>query len=365
MNKVCIGCDVEFSVTSNSQKYCTPKCCKKAGAQRYRDRRRLGVPLKKKSKKWNDSVRITKEQALVSERNRYFDQNVKRRNGKIDFRLTQDEFNELVFLDCFYCGAKPNIRFRSSENYRNSIDRIDSSLDYTYDNCLPCCWDCNRMKGVLSIGEFATHISRISNNLDRTSRLVKRPYSLEDRAKFYNESYPRYPKMWADKNWLLGVWSIGNNYKNNSRYHGAFPRDFLERFSKLFPEKENTLHLFSGSLPPGNYTRFDIGNNDEAQYDVRGDAQELSSHFEPDTFDMIIADPPYTEEDAQKYGNPLINRNKVLKECHKVLKPGGHLVWMDMVLPMYRKDEFKRIGEISISRSTNHRVRAVFIFERQ
>ena len=58
------------------------------------------------------------------------------------------------------------------------------------------------------------------------------------------------------------------------------------------------------------------------------------------------------------------SRLQVIKECYKVLRPGGFLCWMDQVLPMYRKNEFKRVGEIMITRSTNHRVRAVFIFER-
>jgi hypothetical protein len=41
----------------------------------------------------------------------------------------------------------------------------------------------------------------------------------------------------------------------------------------------------------------------------------------------------YTGEDATKYGVPLVNRNKVVKEAAKILEPGGFLVWFDMVLP--------------------------------
>lgn len=138
----------------------------------------------------------------------------------------------------------------------------------------------------------------------------------------------------------------------------------MKRISSLFPDKNKILHLFSGSLPPGDYTRFDIALNDQAQYDVKGDAQKLSNYFPPNSFDIIYADPPYSQLDAEKYQCDMPNRFKVVQECYKVLEPGGFLVWLDEVLPMYRKKEFGRVGEIMITRSTNHRVRAVFIFQK-
>jgi 16S rRNA G966 N2-methylase RsmD len=99
--------------------------------------------------------------------------------------------------------------------------------------------------------------------------------------------------------------------------------------------------------------------------DMIGDAENLSNYFNPSTFEIIYADPPYSEEDARNYGFPLINRNKVIKEAYKVLIPGGFLVWLDQVFPMYRKVDYKLVGTINIIRSTNHRVRDVFIFQKQ
>ena len=46
------------------------------------------------------------------------------------------------------------------------------------------------------------------------------------------------------------------------------------------------------------------------------------------------------------------------------MKPGGNLVWLDQAWPMFRKDELRIWGVICVIRSTNHRVRAVFIFEK-
>ena len=43
---------------------------------------------------------------------------------------------------------------------------------------------------------------------------------------------------------------------------------------------------------------------------------------------------------------------------------GGHLVWLDQVLPMYRKSELHLWGQVGVVRSTNHRFRIVSRFER-
>lgn len=185
--------------------------------------------------------------------------------------------------------------------------------------------------------------------------------TFEERVEAYSKAFPKYPKMICDKGWMLGVWNIGNNYRG-SGYHGSYPPSYLKRITSMFPDAKDVLHLFSGSLPPGPYTRIDI--NPDLKPDVVGEAEKLSVVLPNNHYDVIYADPPYSGEDAAKYGVPLVNRNKVVKECWKVLKPGGFLCWMDMVLPMYSKKEWKRVGEIAISRSTNHRVRAVFIFQK-
>ncbi len=197
---------------------------------------------------------------------------------------------------------------------------------------------------------------------------MKLDTSLADRVGFYNSTFSKYPCMTYDKGWMMGVWSCGNNYKG-SNYYGSYPNGFLKKIRVMFPEfeLEDTLHLFSGSLGmqdavafPG--VCFDI--NPKVYPHVVGDATNLSSYFEPEKFSLILADPPYSAEDAKKYGTSMPNRFKVVKEAYKVLKPGGFLIWMDERLPMYRKAELKRVGEILISRSTNHRVRAVFIFQK-
>jgi hypothetical protein len=185
------------------------------------------------------------------------------------------------------------------------------------------------------------------------------------RARSYNLSpfgikYPDSKLSCFTGRFISGVWLMGNNYKNKSRLYGAYPPQYMPRIRQLFPDKFKTLHLFSGSLPVGEYCRFDIAQDAE----VVGDAHELSEYFEPDMFDIIFADPPYSQKDADKYGTKMVNRKKVLHEVYKVLEPGGFLVWLDTSYPIFTKREFEVRGFINIVRSTNHRFRDAIIYQR-
>jgi predicted SAM-dependent methyltransferase len=131
----------------------------------------------------------------------------------------------------------------------------------------------------------------------------------------------------------------------------------------MFPDCKKIVHLFSGSLSEDvKGIRFDV--NQDLNPDIVGDAHELFKYFESNSIDLIVADPPYSEEDALHYGTPLIKRNKVVKECYKILKLGGFLVWLDQAYPMYRKEELRLVGTIGIIRSTNHRFRVCLIWEK-
>jgi hypothetical protein len=192
------------------------------------------------------------------------------------------------------------------------------------------------------------------------------PVTPADRAGFYNAAFPDYPAVWSDKGWMMGQWNIGNNYQG-SGYHGAYPRSYLERVMSMFPDmtdRTRILHLFSGSLAMGRYVRVDlrIDSNAGVTPDVRANAHALS--FPNGWFDLVLADPPYSGEDADKYGTPMVDRRKVFSEVVRVLRLGGHLVWLDMVHPIYSKSELKLWGQVGIVRSTNHRYRIATFWER-
>ncbi len=83
------------------------------------------------------------------------------------------------------------------------------------------------------------------------------------------------------------------------------------------------------------------------------------------SFDLILADPPYSIEDSEHYGTPMVRRNTVMKECASVLETGGFLVWLDQVLPMFSNRDWHLCGVIGIVRSTNHRFRVASFFRRE
>jgi len=92
-------------------------------------------------------------------------------NRDIPMNLKFEEFNELIGQNCYYCGAEPVVheslidRSNKSEPMlkHNGIDRLDSSIGYEKDNCVPCCYICNRAKAQLGTKEFLAHIKKIYN----------------------------------------------------------------------------------------------------------------------------------------------------------------------------------------------------------
>jgi len=194
-----------------------------------------------------------------------------------------------------------------------------------------------------------------------------RPYTMRERRDFYVNGEPgrKWPASipWVGPDGrLYGMWILGQDYRNKVPYYGGYPPNYLARVQALFPDAERVLHLFSGSLPAGPYTRFDM--REDVECDVRGDAHELSRYFAAGAFDLILADPPYSAEDADRYGTPWISRNKVIRQVYEVLEPGGYLVWLDQALPMYRKGEIETVAYIGLVRSTNHRFRVATIWQR-
>jgi hypothetical protein len=191
------------------------------------------------------------------------------------------------------------------------------------------------------------------------------------RVQSYNFAYPKYPKLVCDKGWIYGVWVIGNYYKG-SGFYGSYPPSYVDRVRSLFPEmvynmEKIKVHLFSGSVPKEEgWLRIDIrsfcGVEGGYKPDILADIHQIP--LKNSAVDFIMADPPYTNQDAFRYGVEMINRFNVIKQCAIILKPGGFLVWLDTVFPMYRKAELKLIGTIGLIRSTNHRTRTVFIFQR-
>jgi len=182
----------------------------------------------------------------------------------------------------------------------------------------------------------------------------------------YNKNRGIYSPLIEHNKHVVGFWLVGNNYQNKSPLFGTYPPGYLKRMRWLFDDEftnGEVLHLFSGavkSLP--NETTFDI--NHDFRPSVVGDATNLTDYFKHDTFDLVLADPPY-DDNHVKYGTEKVNKKKVVSLCAIVVKNGGYLVWLDTIMPIWaKKDGWAYKGSIGLLQSTNHKVRVATILRK-
>jgi hypothetical protein len=87
----------------------------------------------------------------------------------LEFNLSHDDIANIVFKNCEYCGMEPSNWTKSMEKRcsstrkHNGIDRKDNNLGYTIDNCVPCCYTCNRAKYTKSYDDFKLWIKMLVN----------------------------------------------------------------------------------------------------------------------------------------------------------------------------------------------------------
>lgn len=194
--------------------------------------------------------------------------------------------------------------------------------------------------------------------------------TLLDRITAFAAAYPDTPAAWPwltredGRDVLYAIWVVGNDYRNKTAYYGAYPPRFLDRVMALFPDMaaSDVLHVFSGSLPAGPYTRVDV--NPLLKPDVVGSVYDVALLFPERRFALQIADPPYSDDDAEHYGTVMVDRLRVTNALAAVAPPGGILAWLDCCWPMHTKREWVTVGRIYLQRATNHRVRALHLFER-
>lgn len=66
----------------------------------------------------------------------------------IEFKLSYEDFISFTkFKKCSYCGGKITWIKYGKKAIRYNLDRKDNTVGYLKDNCTPCCWACNDLKG--------------------------------------------------------------------------------------------------------------------------------------------------------------------------------------------------------------------------
>ncbi len=137
-----------------------------------------------------------------------------RKKGKV-WELTDLEAMSLILSHCFYC-YRPSVK-----GDLNGIDRVTDSMDYIKDNCVPCCRQCNMMKGCLDAYVFISiceHYICYNNVINYQSGLSLNMHP-EMFVDYGNVSYQCYKKKAKDKGIDFHVSkSIFNQIRQNECY---------------------------------------------------------------------------------------------------------------------------------------------------
>jgi hypothetical protein len=171
------------------------------------------------------------------------------------------------------------------------------------------------------------------------------------------------PYLGYENGWTYGTWFMGNSYEKRNDYYGGFQGNFLKRIDALFPDRRRVLHLFAGRVDLERFPGATVDLNHELKPDYCVDA-ETCAGVPLHMFDFVLADPPYSESDAERYGRSMVNRNKVIASLAAGLPVGAVICWLDQVYPMYAKAALKPEAVIGIVGSTNHRFRVLSVFRK-
>ena len=76
--------------------------------------------------------------------------------------LPRDFAYKLMILSCMYCAESP------TDEFPNGLDRLDNSKGHILGNVVPCCHQCNMMKGTLGVKRFREHCERIAKHTRQT-----------------------------------------------------------------------------------------------------------------------------------------------------------------------------------------------------
>jgi hypothetical protein len=191
----------------------------------------------------------------------------------------------------------------------------------------------------------------------------KTDLSWQDRIDNYEKEtgYPKGLFLGGDGR-VVGTWIMGNDYKVKSGYYGGYPAGYLKRIRALFPDKQKILHVFSGRVDQSALPGDTVDINPDLSPTYLDDAQTLLK-VPLENYDLVVIDAPYSVEDAEHYKTTMVKRNLVLRALQRV-RSGTHIVILDQVLWMWRKDTFNLEGVIGIVKSSNHRFRVTVIFRK-
>jgi hypothetical protein len=169
---------------------------------------------------------------------------------------------------------------------------------------------------------------------------------------------------------ITDVWILA---RPKVKYYGAYPSGFLSRARELLGvhEEDPVLHVCGGLASKYPFRGFgpndctlDIHTelNPDIVHDVRKPIQGCAaSGFWP----AIIADPPYTIEDAKEYNteDSFPEPSKLLRTCLDAVRPGGRVGFLHYIWPRPPKTA-RSVAAIGVIVGFGNRIRIYSVFER-
>jgi hypothetical protein len=155
---------------------------------------------------------------------------------------------------------------------------------------------------------------------------------------------------------------------NTNHYKGGMPlyaEGWLLELAKDILEAPNAsiLNLFCGMNKQG--VRVDLKEN--VTPDILADAHDFAKYFPFRKFDIVLADPPYSDEESSDlYGTPKINYKKWTSEVTKILGPRGILiVYHKYVMPNPDPNIYEVVKRVFIGNRIYHLPRVAIYFQKK
>lgn len=157
----------------------------------------------------------------------------------------------------------------------------------------------------------------------------------------------------------INTWRCGGPPTTGQKQR--YPGRFVANLRRDYPEflSPETLHMFSGSCDWGVSTdiRAETGADVVASYD--------RLPFGDDTFEHVIADPPYANHWANEWHAELPKPKRILGEAARVVSSGGLIgILHIIVVPAYKEYEVERVGIHPVLCGPNNAVRAFNVFRK-
>jgi len=154
------------------------------------------------------------------------------------------------------------------------------------------------------------------------------------------------------------VWKCGNPSASGQRQ--KYPSRFIYNLKKYYPlEGKKILTMFSGSSDIGDTTdiRPETGAKIIAPYD--------DLPIKDNTYDMVVADPPYNALYAKEWKADLPKPKRILKEASRIVKIGGLILILHIIIvPAYKDCNVIRVGIHPVLCGSNNAIRVLNVFRK-